>query len=124
MARFLLCCFLLLQILTVQAMISKSDGPDHQNQNPSKLHRKFMLESSAEVSGVSDPPVESESTPGGMDEPPVAEAPEVEIRRLAKHHSDKSVAGGGVIIGGLATAIFAAVFCYIRVTRPRKNGSS
>ncbi|XVE49797.1 hypothetical protein DITRI_Ditri01bG0110600 [Diplodiscus trichospermus] len=47
-----------------------------------------------------------------------AEAPE--IRRLGKHHSsDKSVAGGGVIIGGLVTAIFAAVFAYIRVTRKR-----
>lgn len=47
-----------------------------------------------------------------------AESPE--IRRLGKHHSsDKSVAGGGVIIGGLVTAIFAAVFCYIRVTRKR-----
>lgn len=42
-----------------------------------------------------------------------------EIRRLGKHHADKSVAGGGVIIGGLVTAIFAAVFCYIRVTRKR-----
>lgn len=47
-----------------------------------------------------------------------AEAPE--YRRLGKHRStDKSVAGGGVIIGGLVTAIFAAVFCYIRVTRKR-----
>jgi len=45
-----------------------------------------------------------------------AEAPG--IRRLGKHHStDKSVAGGGVILGGLVTVTFAAVFCYIRVTR-------
>ncbi|KAF7823087.1 putative ribonuclease H-like domain-containing protein [Senna tora] len=51
-----------------------------------------------------------------------AEAPE--IRRLGKHHSstDKSVAGGGVILGGLVTAIFAAVFCYIRVTGAREAG--
>ncbi|PIN19632.1 hypothetical protein CDL12_07691 [Handroanthus impetiginosus] len=47
-----------------------------------------------------------------------AEAPE--SRKLGRHHSpDKSVAGGGVIIGGLVTAIFAAVYCYIRVTRRR-----
>ncbi|CAK7324965.1 unnamed protein product [Dovyalis caffra] len=47
---------------------------------------------------------ERESREGGG----VAEAPE--IRKLGKHHSsDKSVAGGGVIIGGLVTAIFAAV---------------
>ncbi|KAJ6745150.1 hypothetical protein OIU79_031324 [Salix purpurea] len=50
-----------------------------------------------------------------------AEAEAPGIRRLGKHHSpsDKSVAGGGVILGGLVTAIFAAVFCYIRVTRKR-----
>uniref|UniRef100_A0A0A0K3N0 Transmembrane protein n=1 Tax=Cucumis sativus TaxID=3659 RepID=A0A0A0K3N0_CUCSA len=52
----------------------------------------------------------------------VAEAPE--IRRLGKHHGDKSMAGGGVIIGGLVTAVFAAVFCYIRVTRKRDGVDS
>ncbi|KAI0497836.1 hypothetical protein KFK09_021074 [Dendrobium nobile] len=37
-----------------------------------------------------------------------------------KHRSfDKSMAGGEVIIGGLATAIFLVVFCYIRITRKR-----
>ncbi|XWS54281.1 hypothetical protein CRYUN_Cryun10bG0077400 [Craigia yunnanensis] len=47
-----------------------------------------------------------------------AEAPE--IRRLRKHLlSAKSVAGGGFIIVGLVSAIFAAVFAYIRVTRKR-----
>ncbi|RZC46364.1 hypothetical protein C5167_039312 [Papaver somniferum] len=54
----------------------------------------------------------------------VAEAPE--IRRMGKHHhhsSSESIAGGTVIIGGLVTTIFAAVFCYIRVTR-RNNSST
>ncbi|MED6147818.1 hypothetical protein PIB30_047345, partial [Stylosanthes scabra] len=49
-----------------------------------------------------------------------ASAPEsTNIRKLGRHRSwsDKSMAGGGVIIGGLVTAIFAALFCYIRVTR-------
>ncbi|KAJ6297561.1 hypothetical protein OIU78_023174 [Salix suchowensis] len=59
-------------------------------------------------------PLQAEKEPGEAE----AEAPG--IRRLGKHHSsDKSVAGGGVILGGLVTAIFAAVFCYIRVTRKR-----
>lgn len=58
------------------------------------------------------------ATESSYGESKAAEAPH--IRRLGKHHStDKSVAGGGVIIGGLVTAIFAAVFCYIRVTRKR-----
>ncbi|TKY66929.1 hypothetical protein E2542_SST09820 [Spatholobus suberectus] len=68
---------------------------------------------------VADRPVSGESSSEEESgESKAAEAPQ--IRRLGKHHStDKSVAGGGVIIGGLVTAIFAAVFCYIRVTRKR-----
>ncbi|PKH56465.1 hypothetical protein CRG98_050305 [Punica granatum] len=73
---------------------------------------------SVEASAVTEQPVSShaESSSEGA-EGSVAEAPG--IRRMGKHRSDKSVAGGGVIIGGLVTAIFAAVFCYIRVTRKR-----
>lgn len=55
--------------------------------------------------------------------PSGAEAPESNnILKMRHHHNaDKSVAGGGVIIGGLVTAIFAAVYCYIRVTRKTEN---
>lgn len=43
-------------------------------------------------------------------------------RRLAKHHSnDKSIAGGGVILGGLATTFLVSVFCYIRATGRRNE---
>ncbi|KAE8666212.1 Copper ion transmembrane transporter [Hibiscus syriacus] len=37
---------------------------------------------------------------------------------LKKPHRsvDKSVAGGGVILGGLATTFLVAVFCYIKTT--------
>ncbi|KAI3714120.1 hypothetical protein L1987_72710 [Smallanthus sonchifolius] len=38
-----------------------------------------------------------------------------------RHSSDESVAGGGVIIGGLVTITFAAIYCYIRVTRKRDD---
>lgn len=38
----------------------------------------------------------------------------------ARHRPfDRSIAGAEVILGGLATATFAAIFCYIRVTRQR-----
>ena len=42
---------------------------------------------------------------------------------LQKHHHsmDKSVAGGGVILGGLATTFVVAVFCYIRATGRHKS---
>ncbi|KAJ0434060.1 hypothetical protein HanOQP8_Chr17g0664411 [Helianthus annuus] len=42
-----------------------------------------------------------------------------EVHTENHHHSDKSVAGGGVIIGGLVTAAFATLYCYIKVTRKR-----
>ncbi|KDP32228.1 hypothetical protein JCGZ_13835 [Jatropha curcas] len=91
--RLVISCLILAGILIVQATADESE-----KKSPS----------------VADQPVASSH------EWEEAEAPE--IRRLGKHHSsDKSVAGGGVIIGGLVTAIFAAVFCYIRVTR--KKGS-
>ncbi|XP_010256759.1 PREDICTED: uncharacterized protein LOC104597066 [Nelumbo nucifera] len=52
----------------------------------------------------------------------IAEAPVA--RRLGRHHSSgKSVAGGGVILGGLATTFFVSIFCYIRATR-RRNGQT
>ncbi|CAN1124022.1 hypothetical protein LINPERPRIM_LOCUS3537 [Linum perenne] len=83
----------------------------------------------------SDPPApEREPTPARNDPPQLsggerraetaaAEAPEAaEVaaeKEQRKKHIDKSVAGGGVILGGLITAVCMAVFCYIRVTRRR-----
>ncbi|KAI3834117.1 hypothetical protein MKX03_017504 [Papaver bracteatum] len=79
------------------------------------------------MSFKADPPssnAESSNEKTEDEDGEVAEAPE--IRRMGKHHhhsSSESIAGGTVIIGGLVTTIFAAVFCYIRVTR-RKNSST
>lgn len=71
--------------------------------------------SSGSDGGVTESSSEGESESSGVAQPPV-------IGRLGRRHStDKSVAGGGVIIGGLVTAVFAAVYCYIRVTRRRPN---
>ncbi|MCD7452971.1 hypothetical protein HAX54_019029 [Datura stramonium] len=42
--------------------------------------------------------------------------------KIKHHHSvDKSIFGGGVILGGLATTFFVAIFCYIRATRRKSN---
>ena len=99
MGRLILVCFFLAQILVVQALAGGSG-----------------LDPLGAVVRVADQP-----SPGGGGEPlEGAEAPS--YRRFGKHHVDRSIAGGGVIIGGLATAIFAAVFCYIRVTRRRPEG--
>jgi hypothetical protein len=44
-----------------------------------------------------------------------------DIHLPSHHHSvDRSVAGGGVILGGLATTFLVAVFCYIRASGRHK----
>lgn len=95
--------------LQVQAMTHESEA-----QSPFPLEHKTQIGVELHdhnTDKVEDHKVSAES----------AEAPN--IRRLGKHHStDKSVAGGGVIIGGFVTAVFAAVFCYIRVTRKKDTG--
>ncbi|KAF8414049.1 hypothetical protein HHK36_002048 [Tetracentron sinense] len=104
MARFLLVCLILGEVLMVQGMA-------HESQKVG----------TGGVVGFADAPVASGESSEG-EKSGVAEAPG--IRRMGKHHSSgESVAGGDVIIGGLATAIFAAVFCYIRVTRRRNDDS-
>lgn len=102
MARFGFFFLIFIGILVLQSMADKSD---------------------AQHEGVKAKGVEAEEKPALsplQEETESREAEAPEIRRLGKHRSsDKSVAGGGFIIGGLATATFAAVFCYIRVTRKR-----
>lgn len=71
----------------------------------------------------SDPPALSPSkeTTSSEQTPMVAVTEEnfsIEIHHRKPHHSvDKSVAGGGVILGGLATTFLVAIFCYIRATK-------
>ncbi|CAJ1979006.1 unnamed protein product [Sphenostylis stenocarpa] len=124
MNRFGVVLLLLSQILVLHVRAHDSDqGPaplpvlnpfQHKTQTDVQLHDQKTY-NKVVVSGATDHEPSSEEKSG---ESELAEAPQ--SRRLGKHHSsDKSVAGGGVIIGGLVTAIFAAVFCYIRVTRRR-----
>jgi hypothetical protein len=45
------------------------------------------------------------------------------IHLMKQHHHhpfDKSMAGGGVILGGLATTFSVAIYCYIRATSKHK----
>ncbi|OVA11634.1 hypothetical protein BVC80_8997g5 [Macleaya cordata] len=131
MARLLVLCLILVEVLSLLAMAHGSESSESNVPNKvgidSEDHQHKRLgpnlanppSSTSEKSSLSD-----ESKTEDQDE--VAEAPE--IRRMGKHHhhssTDESIAGGGVIIGGLATAIFAAVFCYIRVTRRRNTTES
>lgn len=45
---------------------------------------------------------------------------QVHLVRQHHHSFDKSIAGGGVILGGLATTFLVSVFCYIRATGRHK----
>ncbi|XP_042486638.1 uncharacterized protein LOC122066880 [Macadamia integrifolia] len=108
MARlFLLCLILAMADVFVMQVMSLE-------QQPTELKKPSMV-----TSEISEPPAPASMEQGNEQGSEQAEAPD--IRRLGKHHSSNdSIAGGGVIIGGLATITFAAIFCYIRVTR-RKN---
>ncbi|KAL3509618.1 hypothetical protein ACH5RR_029019 [Cinchona calisaya] len=112
MGRFVFAFLILCGILTVQSMADRSEL---------KIPRLVHLSLKSHASFIANPPVEAGDH--GVIENSVAESPEeVVVRKISKHHStDKSVAGGGVIIGGLVTAIFAAVYCYIRVTRKKSS---
>lgn len=82
------------------------------------------------AASIADAPTSSSSSDGGgggghllhvysLLESSFAESP------MSSHHRnhspfDRKFAGGKVILGGLAAAIFAAVFCYIRITRRKK----
>lgn len=113
-------CSIFITVLILEAMAEISPS------FPRKLTIKRVAESrianpSFSKGRIAELFVEGENEIGGG--PSGAEAPESNnILKMRHHHStDKSVAGGGVIIGGLVTAIFAAVYCYIRVTRKKEN---
>ncbi|KAF5183768.1 hypothetical protein FRX31_026644 [Thalictrum thalictroides] len=53
----------------------------------------------------------------------IAKAPS--SRRIGQHYSiDKSILGGGVILGGLGATFLVSVFCYIRVTRRQTEATT
>lgn len=63
-----------------------------------------------------------EVSASGEESGPVAQEEVMNINHHHHHRSvDKSVAGGGVILGGLATTFLVAVFCYIRATGRRTS---
>ncbi|KAF1859241.1 hypothetical protein Lal_00009825 [Lupinus albus] len=97
------------QIFVLEALLHESDDTHKSN--------KIANEPSVSYGSTNSTSSKEESH-----KEKVASAEGPNIRRFGKHHStDKSVAGGGVIIGGLVTATFATVFCYIRVTRKRET---
>lgn len=113
------------QIILLQAMALESEAPmPGLNPLEVKIQREVKVSDQKRDKVVVQPVAgsrgSSSSHEEGESKAEEAEAPS--IRKLGKHHSaDKSVAGGSVILGVLVTVTFAAVFCYIRVTRKRDN---
>lgn len=124
MARFAFCyVVIILGMLVVEAMAAGSADSEAYPRKMMVNRSLLSAQESRTERSAADPPVPGgrESSSEGKREAGEAGAPE-SLETAEHHHSDKSVAGGGVIIGGLVTAIFAAVYCYIRVTRKRVDG--
>ncbi|KAI3728831.1 hypothetical protein L6452_17475 [Arctium lappa] len=105
MGRFkiVLFCFFIAGILIFRPIAAR---PIHESLRFEKVDSKGLSAFAPESLSPAESPVGSDGdeSEGGV--------------HSEKHHHS-SVAGGGVIIGGLATVTFAAVYCYIRVTRTR-----
>ncbi|KAK8624646.1 hypothetical protein V6N13_089535 [Hibiscus sabdariffa] len=115
LGEVVLVCLVLVEVLLVHAMA------DHVSEvKPSEVYRvRKRDEPGWVISREVNYPEPAESPAESSEEARDREAEAPEIRRLGKHRSsDMSVAGGGVIIGGIFfTAVFASIFAYIRVTR-------
>jgi len=103
------------KIMVLHVMASESEAP-----MPGLSPLEVKIRREVQLSDQKSNKIVDQPSRGSSSQEEEAEAPD--IRRLGKHQStDKSVAGGGVILGGLVTVTFAAVFCYIRVTRKSVN---
>ncbi|CAN4103427.1 unnamed protein product [Withania somnifera] len=124
--RFMFCYFLLLGILAIQAVAEEFPSTTSRTHPRKMMVQRALLSTRSAENNIVDPPadvsekssIESENE-NGKGPSSTEEAPE--SMETKHHHPDKSVAGGGVIVGGLVTAIFTVVYCYIRVTRKRDN---
>lgn len=107
----LLFCFLFAGILISRSTFAR---PIHTSVKPELLQSKDQLDEALPAFAPYSPSSVPAESPEGLEHDENGE-------QIEKHHHS-SVAAGGVIIGGLVTLTFAAVFCYIRVTRKRDHG--
>jgi hypothetical protein len=116
MSKFALIFLMLTQIFLVAMAHDEYSEAPLELKNQTQVHQSYhksdtIATSSGKISSNEEGKRESKEVK--------AEGPD--IRRMGKHHSS-DMAGGGVIIGGLVTATFAVVFCYLRVTRKKDDG--
>ncbi|GAV65452.1 hypothetical protein CFOL_v3_08967 [Cephalotus follicularis] len=108
------------QAIVQEIAPSYSNPPVYQAEAPmirklGKQHPKMVKSLGAPSVSPSEEPQEMHSTEGAMENLSTVHGQDIILKK--NHHSvDKSVAGGGVILGGLATTFLVAVFCYIKAT--------
>lgn len=149
MARFLVLCLILVDALLIVAEannVASSVNPQSPASSPSSMnlieqeaphaqsrklgkHRNKAIRSSAApgLSPSEAPQIQTkvnmhypEATSSLSQESATTQLQDIHVTKQHHHSFDKSVAGGGVILGGLGTTFLVAVACYIRATR-RKN---
>lgn len=122
MAKFLVLTFLCMVLTESHLVLAMPEPPKAAAAR--KLGKEIVLGSKPAVSRLSSaeaPRAESASSAevsaSGEEIAPAGQEEEMEANHHRRHPIDRSVAGGGVIVGGLATAFLVAVFCYIQATR-------
>jgi len=109
-----------LLITHIFSVAFQATAQDHYSGAPTPMELKNHRE--VQLSYHKSDTISTTSKEEGERESKEAKAEGPDIRRMGKHHSSSSeMAGGGVIIGGLVSATFAVVFCYIRVTRKKDS---
>ncbi|PIN02256.1 hypothetical protein CDL12_25231 [Handroanthus impetiginosus] len=106
MGRLLVWCLIL-----VNAHLILAEVPMGRKLGSHNFHNKITAPSPSPSRSEADHKLEENG--GGAQE-------QEQVIKIKHHHHrsiDKSVAGGGVILGGLVTLFLVALFCYIRATR-------
>ncbi|KAL7133879.1 hypothetical protein ABFS83_12G169800 [Erythranthe nasuta] len=122
MAKYIL---VLIFFIFVKANLTIAAAADSEEKNTiisRKLGNDFIT-TLTRLSTAEAPQAVQNADVSGEENGPSAAAAQEQLLKINHHNHhgvDKSIAGGGVILGGLATTFLVAVFCYIRATR-RKN---
>lgn len=128
MAHLLAIFLIMLQVFAFLTMANETaDSPGQPNvspvSSPRKLgkHRHKLVRLSTEAPHLtpSESPraKEDELSPLGHQDAESGLMQEIHVKKHHRDSVDKSIAGGGVILGGLVATFLFAIFRYIRATR-------
>ncbi|XP_059306494.1 uncharacterized protein LOC132057931 [Lycium ferocissimum] len=118
MAKFIVLC-LILTFVSIAMADNASNFANSPASSPSSSIRKLGMHHLKEEKSINFPK-EVIGSPHQQEDNEVDQDHD-EIKMKHHHSVDKSIFGGGVILGGLATTFFVAIFCYIRATRRKSN---